>query len=97
MEIYARDWIKNKKYVTELQLQTLIAHWFKFYPFPPPYPHRPMLVSCTVFFWPENNVDSYVFDVVLQSQHWQVGEGEGRKYSDIFNVNFCFSCRTIMF
>ena len=38
-----------------------------------------------------------VCDVVPQSQHWQVGEGEGRKYSDIFNVNFYFSCRTTMF
>ena len=37
MEIYARDWIKNKKYVTELQ--TLIAHRFKFYP--SPYHHCP--------------------------------------------------------
>ena len=30
METYPRDWIKNKKYVT--QLQTLIAHWRAFWP-----------------------------------------------------------------
>ena len=29
MEIYARDWIKNKKYVTELQTLTNIGRWGK--------------------------------------------------------------------
>ena len=75
MEVYAHDWIKNKKYVT--QLQTLIVYWFKFYPFPPPYSHRPMLVLYSVFFLPENNINTYVY--VMSFPRANIGRGGGEK------------------
>ena len=76
MEIYAHDSIKDEKYVTELQ--TLIALDLNFTLSLPLTPTIP-----TSYPPPPTNAGP-----VQCFQHWQVGEGEGRKYSDIFKVNF---------